>query len=160
MNSLGVPNSQFPIVLGNTDSTSGLLIDENNSNGYFSICAGGVPGTAGFVYPFYKNGAIYSVTASLKFKVRSMMYFGLTTATNMLQLMSDTVTFSEGAAVGTLTAPKYQFGVSGTYGMPITASGAWVRMGLTYEFAATTFPGIQIGQLAFASVVLIGKEEA
>lgn len=113
-------------------------------NGIFSLTAGDGSNnlTAGNFYPFYKNGVAYQVTSG-----KTAYCFNITLHTsavaNAAQLVSATASFAFNA--GSITGGVHQAGAAGKY--PMVNQAASTNNGApqpgTYQFGATTFPGIQ-----------------
>lgn len=166
-NSFGsyLPGASNQISLGGGETTSTLVLPESNPDGYFTLYASNAALAAiNNVYPFYKNGALYQVTAGKTFKAVQICSWGLAITANPYQLMSATVTFAPDATAASLTGPVYQAGATARYpllsGNLNGASQDWKCQSATYNFTTATWPGIQVGSpnTNYIGVMVTGKE--
>jgi hypothetical protein len=134
-----------------------LIIPEANSQGYFTIYAGGIPGQ-NLLTPFVKNGTLYQVTAGKTFKAIAVQWVTGTANGSALQLMSKTSTFNDGGAVG--AGDVYQCNVTAKYCYYSLSAWVYNNAPCTYEFAAASWPGIQYNTGSSSPVAcwVIGKE--
>lgn len=153
------------VQLGGVDESPSLILPEGNVAGYFTIYASNAALAAiDRVYPFYKNGALYQVTGGTTFKCIKIISWGAQVAYQGYQLLTDTATFAPDATAASLTAPVYQAGASVRYPMIAGnlngASYVHKSESITYDFAASTWPGIQVGtpNNNYIGVFIIGKE--
>lgn len=135
-----------------------LVIPASNPDGLFTLVAAGVVSVAGYNIPFLKNGVLYQVTAGKTCKVLAVVFM-VDAAGVQFQLLSSTATFAFDAAVAALTAPVYQAGASGRYPVRGILANQYDTLGITHEFSAATWPGIQVNAAGnTCSVMLICKE--
>lgn len=112
--------------------------------------------SANNVFPFYKNGAIWQVTGG-KVAHCSSINYTVDTVNSYWQLMSDTVTFTDNATVGSLTAPRYQGGRTQAYiHRQFQTADSFAPTGGVYSFdsANAAFPGIQVGAAAGFRIIM------
>jgi hypothetical protein len=158
-----VPSGVPSLGLGGA-STSGsavmpnLVIPEANTQGYFTIYCAFVPGSNGYVAPFYKNGALYQVTTGKTFKVVAIMFMGDASGVGT-QLLSSASTFATDSAVAGLTTPLYQGGTSGKYVHRTATANVYNTYYVSHDFTSLTWPGCQGSSTGNSiSVIVIGKE--
>jgi len=113
------------------------------AGGIFTIVAGDTSNslTSTNYYPFYKNGVAYQVTAG-----KTAVCFDKTAesgvANAQFQLVSATASFAFNAA--SLTGGVYQASAAGKGGEIVACSAStWCGLPGSYQFAASTYPGIQ-----------------
>lgn len=155
----GSGNVTNVVNLGGINSTSNLAIPESNSQNYITLSSNAA-GTAGNFYPLYKNGAAYQVTAGKTFYVTKVCVMALTTANSTLQLLSATASFAYGAT--SLTGGVFQGGASTpATQLPLytgTTAGAYQCYDMSYQFAASTYPGWESGGSVTYSIYVTGAE--
>lgn len=139
----------------------GIVQIDSSDTSTFTLYAGALTnGGSGVVYPFRKNGSIYSTHATKRTYCRSIRY-RVGSASGGFQLMSATATFADAATTGSLTGPVYQCGAAAAYCMSGNiGANVMVTEGLLYEFAAgAVFPGVQFSDnTQFYQVYLTCKE--
>lgn len=111
---------------------------------WFILHGGAANATDGRVFPFYKSGVKYQVTAGktalCTHAEQSSGGVGL-----QWQLFYDTVTFSNDATTAGLTAPVWQGGASSAWAEATGATGSVPKIStIMYTFPAASFPGTQI----------------
>lgn len=157
--SQGSGNVSNVLGLGGAPSSttaSNLTIPENNSQGYFTLYMG-KGGTVSDYYILYKNGTAYQVTSG---KTCYVVGIGMNApgSGNNIQLISATAPFADGAS--SITGGVYQGGASGNYPVLQGAAGTWVYYPTTFQFAASTYAGIQAGGTANPYGVYVICKEA
>ena len=147
----GSGNVSSILSLGGVDAGLNLTIPEANSPGYFTLYATDVGVSSGNYSPFYKNGAIYQVSAGKTCQVVTVLTFG--TATDRGQLVYSLTTFAINAS--TITSGVFQCGAAGNYMFTNFSGTVPTSWAVTYSFPQNSFPGVQSNTIPF---ILICKE--
>lgn len=98
--------------------------------------------TATNVAPLYANGVAYQVPGGKVFYVTKVCYEGTATS-SPFQLLTATASFAVNATTASLTGPVYQGGAAGGHQYYIAVANTPTCKSELYQFAASTFPGIQ-----------------
>ena len=155
----GSPSPISQINLGGNETTSSLLasVSDLKNAGFVFLTSGVLSQTGMHVVRFYKNGTAYTPPGTKLCRIFHLIYWqSVTTSTaGMFQLMADTVTFVDGAAISTLTAPKYESGTAsqGIYQVPVASIDT--HRGCLFDIANGTFGGVQTitGNAGFVTAI-------
>lgn len=137
---------------GGTDTTSNLIIPEANTQTYFALFSGS-NGSGGNYMPLCKNGVAYQVPAGKTFKVVSVTVMGGASNATM-QLVTATSAIAQNAS--TLTGGVFQTGAATSYAYAVASGFTPVHFAYPYDFAASTFAGVQSS--SFSGCMVVGKE--
>ena len=143
-------------LLGGVESTSTLTVPEGNSSAYFTIICGTNNITIGNFIPCSKNGTPYQVTTGKTFKSIKLCFWANTT-NDGLQIVSATAPIANNAA--SLTGGVFESGVTATY---VHTSGptsnVWTCSSNSFDFASSTYAGVELNAVAIVGVMILGKE--
>lgn len=97
------------VKLGGQATSEALLLPSTNALGFFSLF--GYSSGNNVADRLFKNGVFYQVPNGVSFEISSITVIG-DTAGDRTAIFSDTVTFTQGSALASLTAPLYQGGTT------------------------------------------------
>lgn len=144
--------------LGGVDSAAGPIVVPTLDNTFFELSMTNASKTADGVYHLYKDGAVYS-PSGVTCVCEIATHIGSTTAIYWQLFYADN-NFTDAAAAGTLTNPKYQGGASASYVMSTAGTTYLAKVeSIIFTVPSGKYVGIQVASSAQSYQIRIKARE-